>query len=323
MILEFNDTPEGLVVDVEMVSLNFLLVARGTRDMGWGVARTAPSDSPTGRCVCLAAAFHTDILTNKYAMCLLPLQIAGLPYKGYDERSPLRGYFTAAGLNEMAVAPAFAGKGPAFDWNEAFDAITRHVVEEFTNLQFFVPYFWQKYTALGKAGINWIPTLGTWMQNNKISLNDEGRSISFYHALVALSNSLINKNGTVVASAVDALAAATNATFQAKTAAATAAVVAKSQVYVQPSNAVTAATYEYNKNNGAHPEAANTYGIFKGNQSVGVSVGHNGTKPLEGLQNFIKSKLLHPMANTSTDEGGKRINFRFGFAKGFNHTFGK
>jgi hypothetical protein len=34
----------------------------------------------------------------------------GAPAKGYDERSPLRGYPMAAGLNEMAMAPTFAGK---------------------------------------------------------------------------------------------------------------------------------------------------------------------------------------------------------------------
>lgn len=243
MIIEFNDTPEGVVVDAEI--------------------------------------------------------IMGLPYKGYDERSPLRGYPMAAGLNEMAIAPALAGKVPgAFNFDEALDAITRHVVEEFSNLQFFVPYAWGKYTALGKAGINWIPTLGTWMQKNKIQVND-GRSISFYNALVAMSNKLVDKSNTTFASAVDAAASAATAAYQAKTDAASAAFVAKSQVYVQPSNAVTAYSYQKNQENGAHPEAANTYGIVKGNQTVGVTVGHagNGTKPLSGLQKFLNSKL--PSGNTT------------------------
>lgn len=250
MIIEFNDTPEGLVVDVEM--------------------------------------------------------IMGLPYKGYDERSPLRGYPTAAGLNEMAFAPAFAGLVPGgFDFHESLDAITRHVIEEFTNLQFFVPYFWEKYTVLGKKGINWVPTLGTWMQNNKIEVND-GRSISFYNALLAISNKLVDKSNTTYASAVDAARDGALAAYQAKTDAASAAVVAKSQVYVQPSNAVTAANYQYNQQSGAHPEAVNTYGVVKGNQSVGVTVSPS-TKPFAGLQEFLKSKLLGGSGNVTGDSAGKRV----------------
>jgi hypothetical protein len=249
MMIEFNDTPEGLVVDIEM--------------------------------------------------------IAGIPSKGYDERSPLRGYKAAAGLNEMALAPAFAGKrGAYFNWVEAFDAITRHAIEEFTNPQFFLPYYWAKYAPLGKLGVNWIPTLGTWMQNNKISIHD-GRSISFYNALLALSNSLVNKSNTTHAAAIDAVAAKANATYVAATDAATAAVVAKSQAYVQPANAITKVMYESNKANGAKPDAVNTYGMSKGNKTVGVTVNHgNGSKPLEGLQAFLKSKLLR----SSNDTGGLNIN---------------
>jgi hypothetical protein len=249
MIIEFNDTPEGLVVDIEM--------------------------------------------------------IAGLPHKGYDERSPLRGYKTAAGLNEMALAPAFAGKrGANFNWIEAFDAITRHAIEEFTNPQNFLPYFWAKYAPLGKLGVNWIPTLGTWMQNNKISVQD-ARTVSFYNALLVLSNSLVDKSNTQHAATIDALATKANSTYVAATDAATAAVVAKSQAYVQPANAITKAMYEKNKASSANPGAVNAYGVFKGNQTVGVTVNHgNGSKPLEGLQALLKSKLLRS-SNDST--GGLNI----------------
>lgn len=179
-------------------------------------------------------------------------------------------------------------------------------------------YFWNKYTPLGKAGINWIPTLGTWLQNNKLSYND-GRSVSFYHALSALSNALINKENTTVAQAVDVMVHAVNGTYQGVTAAATAAVVAKSQAYVQPSNAVTRANYEYNKANGAHPEAANTYGVFKGNQSIGVTVNHgaDGAKPLSGVQAIVNRAFLHE------SNGGKSHTFRIGLPQavgGGNHT---
>jgi hypothetical protein len=273
MILEFNDTPAGLVVDVEM--------------------------------------------------------IAGLPFKGFDERSPLRGYMTASGLNGMALAPQFAGVVGDLDWNETLDAVTRHVVEEFTNLQFFVPYFWNKYAPLGKAGINWIPTLGTWMQHNKISIND-GRSISFYHFFSALSQSLINKENTTVAAAVDAAAHHVNGTYQAATAAAAAVVVGKSQAYVQPSNAVTAVVYEHNKASGSHPEAANTYpGVHLHNQTLGVTVNHgaNHHKPLSGLQGILNRAFLHEVVNSTDADDGKRNTIRLGFnvghKNGHNHTFGK
>lgn len=267
MIIEFNDTPEGLVMDIEI--------------------------------------------------------IAGAPAKGYDERSPLRGYPMAAGLNEMAMAPTFAGKiGGGFDWNEAFDAITRHAIEEFTNIQFFVPYFWNKYTALGKAGVNWIPTLGTWLQNNKMQLNPDARSISFYHMLSAVSNSLVNKENTTFAAAVDAAVKKFNGTYNAATDAASAAVVAKSQVYVQPSNAVTRANFENNKASGAHPEAINIYpGVAKNGSVSGVTFNQgNAAKPLAGLQSILSRAFLKEGNNGTVRTF--TLNFP-GMSKGGNHTIGK
>jgi len=197
MILEFNDTPEGLVVDIEVV--------------------------------------------------------AGLPFKGYDERAPLDGYAAAAGLNEMMTAPLIARQKGSYDWEESINAITRHTIEEFSNLQHFVPYLYEKHTIMGKAGLNWIPTLGTWMQYNKWSIND-GNSISFYHMLVAMAKAQIDISKTPHGSLVEAAVGLMNHTFLAATQAAEAKNVLVSQKYVQPSNAVTKAAYETNKASGAHPE---------------------------------------------------------------------
>lgn len=63
-----------------------------------------------------------------------------------------------------------------------------------------------------------------------LQLNPDARSISFYHMLSAISNSLVNKENTTVAAAVDAAVHKFNSTYNAATEAAAAAVVAKSQV---------------------------------------------------------------------------------------------
>lgn len=198
MILEFNDTPEGLVVDIEVV--------------------------------------------------------AGIPYKGYDERSPTDGYMMAAGLNEMMTAPLVARQKGSFDWEESINAITRHAIEEFSNLQHFVPYLYEKYTILGHAGINWVPTLGTWMQYNKWSVND-GSSISFYHMLAAMAKMQIPINSTHHTDLVNAAVDKMNQTWLHATHAAEALNVGKAQAtYVPKSNAVTKYAYDKNRANGAHPD---------------------------------------------------------------------
>jgi hypothetical protein len=61
--------------------------------------------------------------------------VAGLPHKGYDERAPQDGYHMAAGLNEMFTAPLVAKQRGSVDFEESITAITRHVIEEFSNLQ--------------------------------------------------------------------------------------------------------------------------------------------------------------------------------------------
>jgi hypothetical protein len=198
MIIEFNDTPEGLVVDIEVV--------------------------------------------------------AGIPSKGYDERNPTDGYLMAAGMNEMLTAPLLAKQKDSPDWQDSINAITRHAIEEFSNLQFFVPTLYAKYTAFGKAGINWIPTLGTWCQfNNKTAQDME--TVSFYNALAALAAKQTNLANTSYGQAVSTMMDNGREVFKWKTNVAEKVVEAKSQAtYVPVSNAVTKAAYDANKANGAHPE---------------------------------------------------------------------
>jgi hypothetical protein len=157
MILEFNDTLEGLVVDVEV--------------------------------------------------------IAGVPHKGYDDRAPHDGYKTAAGMNELFTAPLLAKQKNSFDWDESINAITRHVIEEFSNLQHFVPYLYKRCNLLGQIDVNWVPTLGNWLQlNNRTA---DSSSISFYNTLSALARKQINLEGTHHAKIVDAAVGLANWTANA------------------------------------------------------------------------------------------------------------
>lgn len=127
--------------------------------------------------------------------------IAGVPHKGYDDRAPKDGYKMAAGMNELFSAPLLASQKGSYDWDESINAITRHVIEEFSNLQHFVPYLYERCTLLGAAGLNWVPTLGTWLQNNHRTA--DSASIGFYHTLEKLALKQVNITGTLPGYLVD------------------------------------------------------------------------------------------------------------------------
>jgi len=195
MILEFNDTPEGLVVDVEV--------------------------------------------------------IAGIPFKGYDDRAPYDGYKMAAGMNELFTAPLLASQKGSYDWEESINAITRHVIEEFSNLQHFVPYLYEKCTLMGKTGINWIPTLGTWLQYHHKSVAD-GSSISWYHTLEKLARKQINTTSTWHGKLVDQQIQVLNRTIQAGTKMLTKANEHISKkTFVPVSNTLTDISFKRNQRRGA------------------------------------------------------------------------
>jgi hypothetical protein len=264
MILEFNDTPEGLVVDIEVV--------------------------------------------------------AGIPYKGYDERAPHDGFLAAAGLNEMMTAPLIARQKGSYDWEESINAITRHAIEEFSNLQHFVPYLYEKYTLLGKAGINWVPTLGTWMQYNKWQMND-GSSISFYNALAAMAKHQIQVNSTAHTALVENAVGLVNQTFLHATKVAEAANIAKAQAaYVQLSNAATKAAYTHNQANGAQPEKSN--GMQDLARAIVASMknatGHGSTNYTAQIHNALAA--TGSSVSVTHSSGG---NGSDGSRRGLFHSLGK
>jgi hypothetical protein len=159
----------------------------------------------------------------------------------------------AAGMNELFTAPLLARQRGSFDWDESINAITRHVIEEFSNLQHFVPYLYEKCNLLGKAGLNWIPTLGTWLQNNNRTA--DSISISFYDTLEKLAAKQVPKNGTVQGKIIDAHMDILNHTLLAGQ-----EVLSKinegisKSTFVPISNKLTKLSYEVNKARGAHPE---------------------------------------------------------------------
>jgi hypothetical protein len=243
MIIEFNDTPEGLVVDIEVV--------------------------------------------------------AGIP----SERSPTDGYLMAAGMNEMLTAPLLAKQKGSPDWQDSINAITRHAIEEFSNLQFFVPTLYEKYTAMGKVGINWIPTLGTWCQFNNKTASDM-QTVSFYNALAALAAKQTNLSGTAYGQAVGTMMDNTREMYKWSTNVAEKVVEGKSQAtYVPISNALTKAAYDANVANGAHPEQDITLqGLIKAVSGAGSS----------GAANPSAAPAAASPAAAASSGDTTRITIRFG-----------
>jgi len=253
MMIEFQDTPEGMVVDIEV--------------------------------------------------------IAGVPQKGYDEHNPTDGFLFANGMNELVTAPLLAKQKDSPDWENSINAITRHAIEEFSNLQFFVPVLYERCTLLGKAGVNWVPSLGTWLQyNNRTPVNAE--TISFYNALSALASKQINMANTTWGSAVISTTAAASPLFEHVTDVASQVVVGKSQAtYVPVSNAVTKYAYEINKANGAQPGSSLSLqglakaftGMWSGSRSDSAAAAAPAPTPVVSVS---------PAA--SGDKDDSRITIRFG-----------
>lgn len=244
MIIEFNDTPQGLVVEIEVV--------------------------------------------------------AGIPPKGFDERDPTNGFFTAAGMNELLTAPLLASQKASPDYSGAIDAISRHAIEEFSNLQFFVPVLYEKYTAMGNKGINWIPTIGTWMQyNNKTALDVP--TVSFYEAMSAVSRLQIDKSNTTYAAAVGAAVNVTKATLTAATGVATVATVAKSQLYVPKANTATATSYRLN-NASTPKQEVSTQSVKR------AATGSNATSFGEPwYSRFFTITVTHSNGSSNSDMGRRLL----------------
>jgi hypothetical protein len=159
----------------------------------------------------------------------------------------------AAGMNELFTAPLLSDKRNSFDWDESINAITRHVIEEFSNLQHFVPYLYERCTLLGKAGLNWIPTYGTWLQHNKKTA--DSTSIGFYHSLEKLAAKQVDRSNTPFGQFVDAKLGIVNKTIAAGHAFLTTLNEDFSKkTFVPLSNKLTKLSYEVNKYNGPYPK---------------------------------------------------------------------
>jgi hypothetical protein len=189
--------------------------------------------------------------------------IAGVPPKGFDERNPLGGFIAAGPLNELLTTPLLSKQKGTPDYDGAINAITRHAIEEFSNLQFFVPILYEKYTAMGKMGINWLPSLGDWMAMSPHKISYELPVLSLYEGLSAIAQLQVDKsNDTAYAAVVDAAITTSKAAVQAATDVVSVASVTKSQVYVPVSNTLTSLSRDTNPAAGGRP-AITPQSIFR------------------------------------------------------------
>ncbi|GBF97094.1 hypothetical protein Rsub_10105 [Raphidocelis subcapitata] len=77
-------------------------------------------------------------------------QIIGVAAKGYDPTDPSKGmsHEAATLINDNLLWPAMEGWAPGDEFMRSANAITRHVVEEFSMFRFFLPQVWDKYPHL-------------------------------------------------------------------------------------------------------------------------------------------------------------------------------
>jgi hypothetical protein len=174
-----------------------------------------------------------------------------------------------------------------------------------------VPYLYNKYTVLGKAGISWIPTLGTWLQYNKRALGDSS-SISMYNALAGVAAKLIDVSNTTHGQLVDAAFNKSMATFDAATAFAVKASEKNAQLtYVPASNALTKWAYDTNTAAGAK-------------KNVSVTAG-----PAAGMNDAMVAKVHALLNSTAKSLGGASAAVSMSSAgggnatKAFGHNLGK
>ena len=85
--------------------------------------------------------------------------VVGAPPKGWDERNKANGNALARQINDNLMEPQLASQRTSQDWNESINAITRHMVEEFSNLRHFVPGLYKKYAPMAKLGVNMVPSI--------------------------------------------------------------------------------------------------------------------------------------------------------------------
>jgi hypothetical protein len=67
--------------------------------------------------------------------------------QGYDKYDPAKGAPPEAAVlvNENLVKPMFANYAEGAEFDRSINAITRHVIEEFSMFRFFLPEVWERY----------------------------------------------------------------------------------------------------------------------------------------------------------------------------------
>jgi len=138
-----------------------------------------------------------DFIDTDQGLVVRAEVVGGSPNKGYDAKDPLSGSFLAATMNDMFTGSLFSGSAGISERDvvDSIDAITRHTIEEFSNLRHFVPYLYERNTITGKVGINLIPTLGTFLNHANLTAK-EAPAVSAYNLIVNTIQKLPSVNTT-------------------------------------------------------------------------------------------------------------------------------
>ena len=108
--------------------------------------------------------------------------VLGVPPRGYDSNNPDAGSFFASTFNDMLMGPLIESFRNTPDLDESMNAVIRHMIEEYSNLRFFLPELYGRYSKMGAAGVTWIPTLGTFLDRMNLTASDTP-TVNFYQQL--------------------------------------------------------------------------------------------------------------------------------------------
>ena len=74
----------------------------------------------------------------------------GAAVQGYDKTDPSKGTGPEAAriVNDNLIKPLFASYAEGEEFTRSINAITRHVVEEFSMFRFFLPTVWERFPHL-------------------------------------------------------------------------------------------------------------------------------------------------------------------------------
>lgn len=126
---------------------------RGYRTQLWVTANDLALNLPRNRYVlyfgtmgCQAFTLVVEFNDGQQGLIVSVEVILGAAPIGYDKKNPLEGVPKplASAANAMLFETVMKPYRDNGDYAAALDAVTRHVVEEFSNLQHFVPLAWEQ-----------------------------------------------------------------------------------------------------------------------------------------------------------------------------------